>query len=177
LKATPQLSFDLAGYYNDYDNLRSVEPRPDGSYVIQNLLRAHSYGATLSSKWRVTDWWQMDGWLSLLHLDVDRSDSLDANQGRGEGNDPEVSFVIHSAIDLPRSVQFDSYLRYVDDLPFPATPSYVQLDLRLGWSPRQDLELAIVGRNLLDNAHPEFASFPLTREVQRSVYGILRWNF
>ena len=28
IKATSDLSFDLAGYYNDYDNLRSVEPLP-----------------------------------------------------------------------------------------------------------------------------------------------------
>ena len=74
-------------------------------------------------------------------------------------------------------LQFDSYLRYVDDLPFPATPAYLELDARLGWSPCQNLELAIVGRNLLDDAHPEFASSPLNREVQRSVYGILRWSF
>jgi hypothetical protein len=49
--------------------------------------------------------------------------------------------------------------------------------LRLGWSPCKNLELSLVGRNLLHNAHAEFASMPLYHEVQRSVYGIVRWSF
>lgn len=181
VKATPQLSFDLAGYYNDYDNLRSVEVRDDGLLVIDNLLKAQSYGATLSSRWQATDWWRIDGSVSLFHLDVVRGNSTDVNHGRGEGNDPEASFVIHSGMDLTKGVFFDSYLRYVDNLPSPPTPAYVELDARLAWSPCKNLEVAIVGRNLLDNAHPEFASpnpaVVPTREVQRSVYATIRWSF
>jgi iron complex outermembrane receptor protein len=181
LKPTPQISFDVAGYYNDYDNLRSVEPRPDGTLVIENLLKAQTYGGTLSTRWQVTDWWRLDGSVSLFHLNVDQSNSQDVNHGRGEGNDPETSFIIHSAVDLWKGVKFDSYLRYVDSLPAPATPSYLELDARLAWSPCPDLELAIVGRNLLDNAHPEFAGTnPMTnptREVERSVYATIRWSF
>ena len=176
-RMSDRLSLDLAGYYNDYDNLRSLEPAPNDTFVIDNLLKAHSYGGTFAAKWRVTDWWQLDGSLSLLHLVIDRSGSHDFNRGRSEANDPSASFLIHSAIDLPSNVQFDSYLRYVDNLPHPATPSYLALDLRLGWSPCRNVELGIVGRNLLDDAHPEFATMPLSREVQRSVYGTLRWSF
>lgn len=176
-KLSDRLSLDLAGYYNHYDNLRSVEPQPDNTFIIDNLLEAQSYGGTISAKWRLSDWWQIDGGLSLLHLQIDRGSSHDQNRGQGEANDPSASFIIHSAIDLPRNVQFDSYLRYVDDLPHPPVPSYLELDLRLGWSPCKNLEFSVVGRNLLDNAHPEFASTPLTHEVQRSVYGIVQWSF
>jgi iron complex outermembrane recepter protein len=177
IKPADQLSFDLAAYYNDYDNLRSIEPQPDGSFAIENLLRAHSYGGTLSARWQATDWWQWDGSVSLLQLTIDRAGSRDPTGGAGEANDPDVSFILHSRLDLARNVEFDSYLRFVDDLPSPATPSYLELDLRLGWSLRPGLEVAIVGRNLLDDAHPEFAGTMLTREVQRSVYGTLRWEF
>jgi iron complex outermembrane receptor protein len=51
------------------------------------------------------------------------------------------------------------------------------MDLRLAWSPLKDLELAIVGRNLLHDSHAEFAGATITREVPRSVYGTLRWSF
>lgn len=62
-------------------------------------------------------------------------------------------------------------MRYVGDLPNPATPAYLELDLRLAWSPTEQLEPAIVGRNLLDEAHPEFRGRAITREIPRSVYG------
>ena len=88
IKPTPQLSFDLAGYYNDYDNLRSVEPQLDGPLIIDNLLKAQTYGGTISGRWQATDWWRVDGSLSLFHINVDQNESNDVNHGRGEGNDP-----------------------------------------------------------------------------------------
>jgi iron complex outermembrane receptor protein len=78
------------------------------------------------------------------------------------------------------NIEFDSTLRYVDVLPAPKIPSYLTLDLRLAWSPRKNLEFAIVGQNLLDDRHPEFApTFVGTQktEVQRSVYGTVLWRF
>ncbi|HEX8280177.1 MAG TPA: hypothetical protein VF551_02270, partial [Chthoniobacterales bacterium] len=92
-------------------------------------------------------------------------------------NDPDYYGSLRSSIDLPWRMQFDSVLRYVDSLPRPATPAYVELDLRLGWSPAKNLEVAIVGRNLLDDHHPEFRSTLSTREVSRSVFGTIRWTY
>ena len=40
------LFFDLAGYYNDYDNLRSLEPLPGGRLTIENKLAGQSYGGS-----------------------------------------------------------------------------------------------------------------------------------
>ena len=178
IKPLNSLSFDLAGYYNVYDNLRSIEFQPNGSFIFQNKLNAQSYGGALAAKWRATDWWQLDGSVSLFQIDFGRAaGSRDISNGRGEGNDPNCSFIVHSAVDLPWHVQFDSYLRYVGDLPKPATPSYLTLDLRIAWSPIKNVEIAIVGRNLLSDAHPEFRSMLVTREVQRSVYGTFRWSF
>ena len=56
-------------------------------------------------------------------------------------------------------------------------PSYLTLDLRLAWRPRENFELAIVGRNLLDNHHPEAGTYPARREVDRSIYGKVTWRF
>ena len=52
------------------------------------------------------------------------------------------------------------------------------MDLRLGWFPTENLEMAVVGRNLLDDQHPEFV--PQTgpqREVENSVYGKVTLRF
>jgi iron complex outermembrane receptor protein len=178
IKATHNLSFDLAGYYNDYDNLRSVEPLPHGKFTIENKLEAQSYGGSLAAKWQVANWWRVDGSVSLLHVDIDKaSGGHDVNNGKGEANDPECSFIIHSAMDLPWKLRFDSFLRYVDDLPNPHTPSYLTADLRLGWVPSRNVEIAIVGRNLLDNAHPEFRMAAMSREVERSIFATFKWSY
>jgi iron complex outermembrane receptor protein len=178
IKPTTYLSFDLTGYYNDYDNLRSVEPLPGGTFNIQNKLEGESYGGSLAAKWQVTEWWRLDGNVSLFHVDIRRTEGgQDINNGTSETNDPECSFVIHSAMDLPWHVRFDTFLRYVDDLPHPRTPSYLTADVRLAWSPAKNCEIAIVGRNLFDDRHPEFASTTATREVERSVYATFKWSF
>ncbi|HEY2615096.1 MAG TPA: TonB-dependent receptor, partial [Chthoniobacterales bacterium] len=180
IKPSNTLSFDLSVYYNDYDNLRSVEPqRPTGMPILLgNMATARSYGGTLETKWRIADWWRVDGSVSFLHITFARgTGSGDSNPGVSEGNDPSWNSILHSAIDLPHHVQFDSYLRYVSALPDPATPAYLELDLRVGWSPIKNVELAIVGRNLLHDSHPEFSGQPFTYEVGRSVFGTIKWSF
>ena len=51
------------------------------------------------------------------------------------------------------------------------------MDVRLAWKPRENLEFAVVGQNLLDNQHPELGTSPLVRsplvEVERSAYGMV----
>ncbi len=71
-------------------------------------------------------------------------------------------------------------VRYVDRLPTLQISSYVGLDVRLAWKPIPNLELAVVGQNLLDSQHPEFRpSFISTQqvEIQRGVYGKVTWRF
>jgi len=68
----------------------------------------------------------------------------------------------------------------VDSLPALGIPSYITLDARLGWRPTPNIELAIVGQNLLDNQHPEFTpTFIPTRqtEIERGVYGKITLRF
>ena len=178
IKATAYLSFDLAGYYNDYENLRSIEPLPGGKLTIENKLEGQSYGGSVAAVWQVRNWWRVNGSVSLLSVDIDKAPGgHDVNNGKGEANDPECSFIIHSAMDLPWNIRFDTFLRYVDDLPNPHTPSYLTADVRLAWSPRKNIEIAIVGRNLLDEAHPEFRQAALSREVERSVFATFKWTY
>lgn len=47
------------------------------------------------------------------------------------------------------------------------------LDVRLAWKPRSDLELSLVGRNLVEESHQEFRWY----EVERSVFARLAYDF
>jgi iron complex outermembrane recepter protein len=180
-----QLKFDLTAFYNDYDDLRTLEPiraGPVSPSIVSNKLFGESYGAEISATAQVTSRWRLQGSYSYLDVRLHReSGSHDTStETTIEGSSPHNQFFIRSLINLGWNVQFDSTLRYVDVLAAPKVPSYITLDVRLAWSPRKDLEFAIVGQNLLDERHPEFApTFIGTQqtEVERSVYGTVVWRF
>jgi iron complex outermembrane recepter protein len=68
----------------------------------------------------------------------------------------------------------DPVLRYVGKRPGQNTPEYVELDLHVGWHVHSNLELALVGQNLLHDHHPEFGT---ASEMQRGVYGKVTWRW
>jgi iron complex outermembrane receptor protein len=175
------VALSVATFFNDYDDIRSAEPIPGapGQFVILNGLRAKTYGLEVSATWRAADWWQLRGGYTFLKKRIVLGNSQDLNRGRGEGNDPQHQFLIQSMINLPANLEFDSVLRYVDNLNQrgPLVPSYVSLDLRLGWQPSPNWEFAIVGQNLLDKQHPEFGAPATRQEIPRSVYGKVTWKF
>ncbi len=175
------LHADLATFYNLYEDQRSQKVTLPDFYPIQfeNKLEADVYGVELALEYQMFDWWRLGGSYTYLHKEFDLDpDSLDPYGGSTEGNDPDHRFNIHSAMNLTRNLEFDLILRYVDDLPSPFVPDYLVMDLRLGWFPTENLEMAVVGRNLLDDQHPEFV--PQTgpqREVENSVYGKVTLRF
>ena len=112
-----------------------------------------------------------------MHL---ASGSTDVSSESLEGATPKNQFSIAPSIDLPLDMELDGALRYVGRLPSSNIDSYLEMDLRLGWEPIKNLEISLVGQNLLDNSHSEFTGplfgLPQT-EVQRGVYGKVRWEF
>jgi iron complex outermembrane receptor protein len=175
VRPSDKLSLSLSVFYNDYDDLRSFEPTSPFTYVFANGLEGRTYGAEISGVYQVRDWWRLQAGYAFLEKDlVRKSGSLDPTQGTGEANDPDHQFSLHSSMDLPGNLELDAGFRYVDSLPLPVVPSYVELDVRLAWRPARNVELSVVGQNLLDNHHTEFR--PGT-EIQRSVYGKVTWRF
>jgi iron complex outermembrane receptor protein len=176
------IAFDLATFYNDYSSLRSQEAStsPTGfPIVLANNLSGEAYGAELSVTAQLRDWWRLHGNYTVFdkRLEMD-TDSRDMTGGVSEGNDPSHMFMVHSSWDLPGRFEVDAIGRYVSRLPNPAVPSYFEMDLRLGWRATPHLIIDVVGRNLLDDSHPEFgANSALRREVERSIYGRVTWHF
>jgi len=175
------LSVDTAAFYNVYDDLRSQAPLTAGKpfpIVLANNLQGETWGVEVRSNVQLSSWcrWQA-GYAFFdkhLHLKPGTRDSFD---GRQEGNDPQNRLSLRWLIDLPGRVELDSWLRWVDRLPFPEVASYTELDLHLGWHPRRSVELSLVGQNLLHGSHPEFGAGPAREEVERGYYGKVAWSF
>lgn len=174
-----KVALDLATFFNDYDELRSQEPWLGGDRVFRNKLEGETYGLELVARVQLADWWRLRAGYTFLEKDLSlEPGSLDVTRGTTEGNDPDHIFLLHSSINLPGNWYFDGLLRYVDALPDPYVPGYSVLDLRLAWRPANDLEMALIGRNLLDDRHPEFGRpGPLRKEIEHSVYAKVTWRF
>jgi iron complex outermembrane receptor protein len=95
-----------------------------------------------------------------------------------EGRSPRHQLSYFNSVDLPGNMTFDAWLRYMDALPSIAVESYVTLDARLAWRPRSNLEISLVGQNLIERSHREFVSADgLSTKIQRGLYGKIVFEF
>ena len=173
----PLVAVDIAAYHNEYDRLRSQEPGPP--IVLANGLRGRTNGLETEVTVRPTGWMRWQGSWTLFdkHLEL-RPGSADPTGGVAEGNDPRHQLGIRTAINLPHHAELEGFLRRVAALPAPAVPAYTELDIRASWAVSDDLEVALVGRNLLHASHPEFGpAGPRRVEIERSLYARARLIF
>jgi iron complex outermembrane receptor protein len=178
---TRRFALSLSTFYNDYDDIRSLEPiaGAPGQFIILNGLEANTYGVEFAATWQPLDWWRLRGGYTFLRKEISLENSQDANRGRGEGNDPHHQFLLQSMMKLPGDLEFDSVLRYVDNLNQrgPTVPRYTTIDLRLAWQAMTQWEFALVGQNLLQRRHAEFGAPTSRQEIPRAVYGKVTWKF
>jgi iron complex outermembrane receptor protein len=190
-QVSSQFFVSAATFYNVYDDIRSTSLSPPPAFaglplVYANNLEGDNYGLELSANYRVFDWWRLHGGFDLLREDIHvKPGKTDFNNGFNETADPKHQFSLRSSMDLPQNIEFDVALRFVDSFEFnnngaPDTvPAYFELEARLAWHPTKNLEIAIVGQNLLHDQHLEYViSSPNPREeIQRSIYGKVSWRF
>ncbi len=176
LQPKQNLSVSVAGFYNVYDRLRSAEPGPPPFTIpigIANGVKGHSYGVELSATHQLTEWWYLRSGYTFLKKELSlKPGSRDLNEASVESNDPEHQLLVQSSITLPGRIEFGTVIRYIDKLPKPAVADYTGLDLRIAWGITKNIELSVVGQNILDKQHLEFIpSSPAPREIERSIYG------
>ena len=180
-----KIFFDVATFVNIYRDGHSFEVgapflNPAGfvevPIVSRNRLDGETYGVEVAATWDVTDWWRLNSAFTWLHVDLRKDPiSTDQNVVGFEGNDPNFQWNLRSHMNLPSDFEFDQTLYYVDALQSQQVRSYFRLDLRLGWRPTQNVEVSIVGQNLLDNSHQEWGVDRIQTNdrnlVERSVFG------
>jgi iron complex outermembrane receptor protein len=177
---------DVATFANFYEDLQSFEfgtpffnPSPgfvEVPIVTRNRLSGETYGVELAATWDVLDWWRLNSTATWLAMDL-QSDpsSTDFSVAALEDVDPEFQWNIRSHINLPSDWEFDQTLYYVDALKSQQVGSYFRLDLRLGWRPTKNIEVSVVGQNLLDSQNQEWGNDRIQTNdrnlIERSVFG------
>ena len=177
LQPSSRASLSISGYYNVYDNLKTVDPNPTTFIPLYfgNNIQGDTYGMEAWGSYQMLSWWRMMAGLDLLseHLKFDPA-AIPLLPLSQEGDDPSRQATLRSSMNLGPNVTFNADLRYVGVLPDPHLPSYVELNSRIGWTLTPHLELALAGFNLLHARHEEFPGSP---EVPRSVFAELRMHF
>jgi iron complex outermembrane receptor protein len=108
------------------------------------------------------------------------ADSGDPQSTLAEDEVPRHQVSLRSSLELPNNFEIDFWLRYVDELAAQDVDDYTTMDVRVGWKPVENLEISVIGQNLLDNHHKEFRPEILalaSSEIERGVYGKVTWSF
>jgi len=171
----------LATYYNNYSDLRSLEPlNPPAAFpvVIDSGLRGSSDGAELTGDWRVNSRWRLRlGYTEMRVRSEFAPGTVDRTSSRSIAYDPHHQAELRSIWDLTADWNFEASLRYVSALSNQDVPGYTELNLQTSWRPNAAWEFSLSGENLLHSEHAEFNAPGSRREIPRSVYGKTSWRF
>jgi iron complex outermembrane receptor protein len=194
---------DTASFYNHYHDLFDEEfagptfsetsepgvstPAP-AHYLLPALfgngLLAYTKGIEVSPEWRPTQYWRLRGSYSYLHMDVYKAPhSGDVGTAAGiQGSSPGHQVMVQSQFDIAKKIQLDLTFRHVSALPGQMVPAYSTGDARLAWQLSQQVELSLVGNNLLQASHfedggdPSAAGTSLLVGIRRSGYLQIAWR-
>ncbi len=188
-------SLDIALFYNDYKNLRTQEPetpivnplvKPVEIVVpvsVGNNMSGETFGAEIVANWQASDTWRLTGSYSWLKTQLHHHGSNGDLIGEDDENTtPEHQASLHSYIDLPYDLEWDTTLFYFSrfylnpDIPVPA---HLRCDVRLGWNPTPVWELSVKVENLFDDQHQEFFNNLglITSDVPRNWYAEIKYRF
>lgn len=174
------ISGDLALFHDRYDDLRSSE-----AGVYGNGVEGEGYGGELSLGWQPGKTLDFRLTYSALrmHLESKPGSSDTSTAEAAESASPQQQAGLRAAWQPAADWTAWAFLRHVGaasrSSPNGRVPAYTELNLRLAWQAARQLELALIGDNLLDDQHGELRSVigPAYVEVPRSGLLELRWTW
>lgn len=176
----PKLNFEITAFYNDYDHLRTQEIDFSVPFVVfANEMEGRAHGVEMWGTYQVLPRWRISAGLTTLsqHYDL-KSDSNDFAAPASAGRDPSHTWQIRSAFNISPDKEFDVFIRRVGKLTYlteqDEVSEYTAVDARLGWQVRKDIEVSLIGQNLLGTEHVEY--FSVRSELPRAVFLKLVWQ-
>jgi iron complex outermembrane receptor protein len=163
-------------FYNDFDRLRSVEPRPGGPR-LENQLEGEVYGVESWAEWRALPNWRLAAGAVYQRVSFEReAGSADTAGLASLAFDPSGWWLLRSNLDLPYRVEFDAMVRRVGHFVRSAVAGYTAIDARLGWRASRSLELSVTVQNALGSEHSEWGPVANPAEFSRSAFFRATWH-
>jgi iron complex outermembrane receptor protein len=178
------LSLSVSGFYNRYDDLRSIEFNRVTLFPLEwgNEIRGHTWGFEAWGDYGVTPWWKLSAAFSLLKEKFTFSPNATSLLLPGlpgveqQGNDPAYQASLKSSMNVGSKASLDGALRFVGARPEPRVSSYVELDARAAYNLSAQVQLSVTARNLLHARHQEYPAAE-ANPVTRKVLAGLQWRF
>jgi iron complex outermembrane receptor protein len=187
-QANRRLWLDTTAFYNVYGHLSTVEkgasfftrtPQPPHVVVplyFGNRLKGETYGAEAVGNYKVNELLTFRSSLSFLRMALHGYDRTVSSEN-AEGQSPRHQAYVGTSLNLPRAVEVSMHGYFVGALKTFQLPAYARLDVNVAWKKFENLQLNIVGQNLLGR-HTEFGDFEgPVNAVTRSIYGKVTWRF
>ncbi len=183
---------DVDAFYNHYGDLFSEDlvggpflensPGPP-HYLIPaqfgNGLVGSTRGIEVAPEWKPMPFWRLRASYSFLQMELRKgTNSLDVGSAPTTvGSSPRHEATLSSGLDIKKAFSVDLTFRYVSRLPAQTIRAYTTADAQFTWRPGQHLSFSVVGQNLFQPYHYEFASdLAPNVAIKRSVYGQIAWQ-
>jgi iron complex outermembrane receptor protein len=175
---TPALSYSATAFYSQYDRLRTGQVSSGGAVTFQNGGEGHTRGIEAWGNWQAAQAWRLSAGFVVQRIETAlKPGVVDILSTSGLAtSDPSNHWMLRSSYDLGERQELDLTLRHSGALRTPAVPAYTTIDVRYGWRIGSGWELALVGQNLLDRAHPEYGALPGRTEFPRTLFVTLSWR-
>jgi len=186
------LYVSLSAFYNHYGDLFSedivgspyIEANPAPTHILLpadfgNGLVGTTSGFELAPEWRPASFWRLRASYSYLEMKLKKSaNSLDVGTASfTAGSSPRHQLTAQSGFALGKALNLDLTYRFVSALPSLMIRSYSTGDAQFSWRARSFLTLSVVGQNLFQPYHFEYASDPGPNVgIKRAVYGQITWR-
>ena len=154
-----RVQVDSVVFYHDYRRLIGAPPGIFGSFTDAG--EGETYGFNVNARVQATDRWRLEGSYARTEVGIDGPIFEFEEMGT-----PRHMAQLHSRLDVTDTLELNASAYYVDEVPRIPVDSYTRLDVGLRWHARPDLELALVGQNLLEDMHAEASG----AQVPRSWY-------
>ncbi len=189
VQATKRFSWDLAMFYNQYENLFSFlqgTPQFEPPFFIdvpesyRNGMAGETYGVELATNYTVNERWRLQ--LAYTYIRLFLHNAPGNTNFINPGETPVNQIYVQSSWDLGCHWRLDLMGRYVDTVipsTTPPIPSYIVGDARLAWCGRKNLEVSVAARNLGNGFYSEFVplSGSIPYKVGPEVYGEITWRY
>jgi iron complex outermembrane receptor protein len=181
------LSFDVASFYNVYDDLQTIET---GASVLTttpiaglmtplvrgNNARGRVAGAEVTAFWTVNDVLQLSGNYTRLHMELHaKPASNDEDAEAFETKNAKNQFYARVYADLPYKVDLTAELRYVGAIAGEEIPGYVDGNFHVSRVIRAGLRLNLSLDNLMHSRHAEWDQGGLVQS--RAFRAGVNWSF
>ena len=189
-----QASIDLAGFVNDYSQLRdlgfgalSTSTGLPGQLLLpvmaNNDASALTYGIEVSVDWKPSRQWRIQSSYSYLNMDISSNEGLkqlDPTTAGASEISPQHRLSVRSNYDFSEKLQLNLWLRYTSKIAFYNISDFVTMDAKLVYKPVKGIDLFLVGQNLFSQHHRGFVSDTVPSvpgRIPRGVYAGAEWRF